>query len=142
MMSHKLYASKYQSQATQFLYIASIVVDLCEKAISCIATAIDARKNDEKSRWCSNLGTVQEIINVIATTLVAGKEDKTIMEMRKFYQKLSLYTSALIVDRIDAAKAQDLLESFRITRDSWKNIEKQYIEMEGSIGNIPLDSVI
>jgi flagellin-specific chaperone FliS len=141
MMSHRLYTSKYQSQATQFSNVASIVVALCEKAISCISTAMDAHKNDDKSRWYSNLGTVQEIINVISTTLVVEKEDKTIIEMRKFYQQLSLYTSALIAGSIDAAKAQDLLESFRITRNTWKNVEQQYIQMEGA-GDIQIDGVI
>ena len=140
---HKLYTSKYQSQATQLSNnIASLVVALCEKGISCISNAIDAHKKNDKPGWCSNLGTVQEIINIISTTLVVEKEDQAILEMRKFYRQLSLYTSALIADRIDATKAQDLLESFRITRDTWKNVEQKYIEMEGSIGGVELDGVI
>ena len=139
---HKLYTSKYQSQATQLSNnIASLVVALCEKGISCISNAIDAHKKNDKPGWCSNLGTVQEVINIISTTLVVEKEDQAILEMRKFYKQLSLYTSALIADRIDAAKAQDLLESFRITRDTWRNVEQKYIEEANLVTRVVLENL-
>ena len=142
MISHKLYTTKYQSQATQFLIPAAMVVALCEKALSCISNAIDARAKDNKSSWCSNLRTVQEIIHLISSTLSAEKENKAVIEARQFYSQLSLYTSALIADKIDPLKSQDLLEAFRITRDTWKNIEQQYTKMSNSAHNIELDGMI
>ena len=142
-MSHyKLYAGKYQSQATQFSNPVSMVVALCEKALSCIATARAAKEKNDNILWGSNLRTVQEIINLISATISENPEDKTIKEAQKFYMQLSLYTSALIADKIDYAKSQDLLEAFRITRDTWKSVEQQYVELKNKNNNSTTDGML
>jgi len=142
MSHHKLYASKYQSQAMQFSNPVSMVVALCEKALSCIATARVAKEKDDNVLWCSNLGTVQEIINLISAILTANPEDKTIEEVQKFYMQMSLYTSALIADKIDPSKSKDLLESFRITRDTWKSVEQKYVELKNKNNDPTTDGVL
>ena len=56
--------------------------------------------------------------------------------------QLSLYTSALIADKIDYAKSQDLLEAFRITRDTWKSVEQQYVELKNKNNNSTTDGML
>jgi|GEM_PF-5292807 len=142
MSHHKLYASKYQSQATQFSNPVSMIVALCEKALSCIASARIAKEKDDNIQWSSNLGTVQEIIHLISASLSTNPEDKTIEEAQKFYRQISLYTSALIADKIDHTKSQDLLEAFRITRDTWKSVEQKYVELKNQNHHPSNDDVL
>lgn len=141
MTQHKLYANKYQHQASQFANPTSMIVTLCEKAISCISLAKDGLANGKKQLWFINLGTVQEIINLISVTLANAKNDPTIDEAKKFYSQLSIYTSGLISEKLDHSKVNDLLEAFRIVRDTWKNVDKKYHEMQGTI-NLNSDDLV
>jgi len=142
-MSHyKLYASKYQSQATQFSNPVSMIVALCEKALSCIATARAAKEKNDSVIWCSNLATVNEIIHLISATISENPNDKTVQDVQKFYMQLALYTSALIADKIDYSKSQDLLEAFRTTRDTWKSVEQQYVELRNKSNNYNNDGTL
>ena len=86
--------------------------------------------------------TVQEIIHLISATISENPEDKTIKNVQKFYMQLALYTSALIADKIDSAKSQDLLEAFRITRDTWKSVEQQYVELKDKNNVSTTDGVL
>lgn len=132
MLPHTFHASKYQSQTAQFRNPPAMIIALCEKAISCIYAAQEALKNDQNHNWRTNLGTVHDILQLIATTLHHSKQSKEIEEMKKFYDSLALYTTGLIVNKLDSSKSQDLLESIQITRDMWKKIEQQYVELQSS----------
>ena len=138
-MSHKIYTNKYKANTTQFSNPAAMVVALCEKAISCISTARIAHEQNDNIAYCKNLGIVQEIIHLISATLDSNPNDPNIKEVQKFYMQLSLYTSALIADQIDFEKSKELLEAFRITRDTWKSVEQRYLELKNNSDNATTD---
>ena len=142
MTQHKLYANKYQNQASQFNNPAAMIVTLCEKAMSCISAAIDGLAESKKQLWYINLGTVQEIVNLITVTISTAKKDETLDESEKFYSQLSIYTSGLISEKLDPSKANDLLDAFKVIRDTWQNVEKRYNEMQGTDATIEADDLV
>lgn len=142
MTQYRLYTSKYQAQTMQFSNSASMIVALCEKALGCISSAKTAKDQADNASWCRNLNIVQEIINIILASINNNGEDQSIKDIRKFYIQLLLYTKALVADKIDATKSTDLLEAFRITRDTWKSVEQEYIELKSHDYNFVSDSLL
>ena len=142
MTTHRLYTSKYQAQTMQFSNSASMIVALCEKALGCISNAQSAKDQADNVSWCRNLNIVQEIINIILAALRNDNEDRSIKDIRKFYMQLSSYTNALAADKIDSTKSTDLLEAFRITRDTWKSVEQEYIELKSPDYHFASDSLL
>lgn len=141
MSPHILHANKYQFQTTHFANPPAMIVALCEKAISCIASAQKELNEQKKHLWRTNLGTVQDIIQLIYSALSNIENSPNIREMESFYNDMSIYTAALIMDKIESSRAQELLESFRITRDMWKNIEHKYVVMkDGEKQSLSTDS--
>lgn len=137
------YAQKYQEQNLNLPNnVASIALALCEKAIKCIYTAIEAHKNNDRETWSKNLGTVSEVIKILVAAISTDKTTEDLKKLEEFYRTLSLYTKGLIIEQIEPSKAQDLLESFRIIRDTWKSIEKQYLELQYKDSTLDSDGSI
>ncbi len=134
MAYSKLCANKYQSQQIKSSSSIMIMAALCEKAMSFILSAKESLAKDDQINWTSNLSKVHNVIDVMISSFDEKKGGSFAESLSIFYLQLSLFTNALISKKLPSSKVDDLLESFRITRDSWNDMEKRYI-MESTSSN-------
>lgn len=119
-MTQKIYTNKYQNVSSDNM--VSIAIALCEKAITLISNA-----QKDPLVWSRNLNIVHQITDLMIAMTDTVPESSDISPVREFYVKLAAHTNALITEKLDSSKAQDLVQAFIINRDTWKDIEKQVL---------------
>lgn len=130
MSKNQLYANIYKMSDTQFRNLPSVIVGLCEKAISSVYNAKEYHIKGDFNNYISNLDIVNQVIQVLLQTVAIDSQNETFNKMQKLYSKLELYVAGLLIQQIEIEKLDILLETFIIIRNTWHNIEKEYVKVK------------
>lgn len=125
-MNNNVYADKYSKGPEKHQNIAIFSIEFCDRSLAIIAAAQNALSDGDTNTWYKELTKLSEEFGQLSRAVNNPALGSFGAEMQLHYLKLSILLNKTIMEDANTSSAgNELIESFKTTRDIWQQVIKK-----------------